>query len=301
MTTNTQIERLYFIGDIHGQQEKLAQLLDCINFKQHQPAANVVRHQLVFIGDLIDNAPGFRGDHIALLNQVKTLIDQKHAHCILGNHEFNAIGWALKKANGSFLRPHTDDNYQQHQAFLEAVGEDSLEHQHWINWFKKLPIFLDFSTVRAIHACWNNDVINAIQPYLNEDNSLKEAHWHNAFNKQHELCELCETLLKGPEQTMPAGQFFVDKTGKKRTKKRIEWWHDYHLQTNAKPVLIGHYTLNGRPAKKSKTVVCVDYNAAKEDNPLVAYEVCLSAESATNFGDECNFHYINKTNYADVI
>lgn len=62
MTTNTKIERLYFIGDIHGQQEKLAQLLNCIKFEQHEPAANVILHQLVFIGDLIDNAAGFDGD-----------------------------------------------------------------------------------------------------------------------------------------------------------------------------------------------------------------------------------------------
>ncbi|NYY80383.1 hypothetical protein DMH27_08920 [Raoultella planticola] len=35
-------------------------------------------------------------------------------------------------------------------------------------------------------------------------------------------------------------------------------------------MVIGHYTLSGEPHSLSERVVCVDYNAAKADNPLYA-------------------------------
>ncbi len=42
------------------------------------------------------------------------------------------------------------------------------------------------------------------------------------------------------------------------------------LGTTDVPVVIGHYTLSGEPHSLSERVVCVDYNAAKADNPLYA-------------------------------
>lgn len=44
-----------------------------------------------------------------------------------------------------------------------------------------------------------------------------------------------------------------------------------HLDTTDVPVVIGHYTLSGEPCSLSERVVCVDYNAAKADNPLYAW------------------------------
>ncbi|MFH2404084.1 hypothetical protein ABK732_29855, partial [Klebsiella michiganensis] len=37
------------------------------------------------------------------------------------------------------------------------------------------------------------------------------------------------------------------------------------------PVVIGHYTLHGEPTPLSELIICTDFNAAKGDNPLVAY------------------------------
>jgi diadenosine tetraphosphatase ApaH/serine/threonine PP2A family protein phosphatase len=286
------IERLYFIGDVHAQHSKLISLLDVIDFDITKPNSSVNDGKLVFIGDLIDSVPNYDGDHLALLNQVKSLVNSNDAFCLLGNHEFNAIGWATQKEDGNWARPHTENNKIQHQAFLESVDEGSKEHKGWITWFKSLPLFIDFESVRAIHACWDEQAIESIKPYLNPDNSLKEAHWLDAFDETHELFPLCETLLKGPERKVDKP--FKDKTGKLRTRKRIEWWADSEYQEPLVPIVIGHYTLSGLPKPLSKKVVCVDYNGAKGDNPLVCYQFELASVDKSFSATNDFFHYSNK-------
>ena len=293
-------ENLYFIGDIHAREDKLNDLLKVINFDTNNSSSSCAGGQIVFIGDLIDNHPKYSSAHLALLNQVESLVNNNHAFCIMGNHEFNAIGWATKKQNDDFARPHTENNYKQHNAFLDCVEEGSSEHKRWIAWFKSVPLFLDFGSIRAIHACWDEEAIKCITPYLNKDNSLKEEHWESAFDETHELYALCEILLKAPERD--AVEPFVDKTGKTRTKERIQWWNDAEYAEPTIPTVIGHYTITsssgyglsdlGLPIRLSNKVVCVDYNAAKDDNPLVCYQFNqLTCENALNLSNE-NFQYI---------
>ncbi|MGB5444364.1 MAG: metallophosphoesterase [Psychromonas sp.] len=301
MLNNDHVKRLYFIGDIHAQYNKLLKLLKHLDFDIDDLESNTGDAQLVFIGNLIDSEAGFAGDHLNLLRLIKRLVDNNYAYCLLGNHEFNAIGWATKLKTGQWARPHSAHNFKQHQCFLEAVGEGSEQHSYWINWFKTLPFFIEFESVRAIHACWDESVLKAIAPYLNENHSLKEAFWQNAFDPDHELFGLCETLLKGPEYPLAKGEFYFDKSGEKRTKKRSQWWQFYDLQDNTSPVIIGHYTLSGLPQAKSKNVVCVDYNAAKAEQPLVSYQVSLPAhDQQYEFADKRYFRYVDQPDLEDL-
>ena len=260
----------------------------------------------VFIGDLIDNAPSEKTDHITTLTKVRQLHEQGKALCVMGNHELNAIGWCLQKSDGTYCRSRTKaSNIKQHQCFLQSVGNESQEHQLWIEWFKRLPIFLELDGVQAIHACWNEQAIAKIRPYLNEDNSLKTEYWYQAFDKQHELYHLLETLLKGPELTLPHGYSFQDKSGTTRHQIRVKWWkHDIKALTYSDIALVpekayrdlpqqvipnstqemcskvnmltivGHYTLPPTSLYQAigDNVICVDYNAAKAQNPLVGYQ-----------------------------
>ncbi|GAW97891.1 MULTISPECIES: metallophosphoesterase [Colwellia] len=290
---------LVFIGDLHGQIKKLNNLLEDINFDVTNAQSLVSSTKLVFIGDLIDNAPSSDVDHVALLTKVKQLIDNGFAYCLMGNHEFNAIGWATKHPEtAQWLRPHNVNNTKQHQGFLDSVIEGSEVHHYWVTWFKSLPLYLDFGGIRAIHACWQQASVDQLAQYLNKDKQLKAECFLNAFDKSTELYQLIETLLKGPEITLPVGYSFQDKTGIKRTQIRSKWWlskaqtyrdiaqvqpeviddiPNIDLPVNQTPellelpVIVGHYTLNGVPSTLSNKVACVDYNAAKEENPLVAY------------------------------
>ena len=283
---------LVFIGDIHGQHRKLARMLTLLK-------ARVPEAFYLFIGDLIDNKPSPELSQLAVLEQVKALVDEGRALCLMGNHELNAIGWTLRDpASGAALRPHTPNNTKQHGAFLAEVGEGSAEHLKWVAWFRTLPLFADFGDVRAVHACWDARAIAALRPFLNEDNSLRESHWRRAFDPARAPGAAIETLLKGPELRLPPGHAFTDKTGHRRQHIRVRWWREdaatyrqlaqvppaaeaaipdtalakaFTFPPVHKPVVIGHYTLHGEPGRLADNVICVDYNAAKGDFPLVAW------------------------------
>lgn len=283
---------LVFIGDIHGQHRKLARLLTVLK-------ARVPQAFYLFIGDLIDNKASPDLSQLAVLEQVKALVDAGRARCLMGNHELNAIGWTLRDPHsGAALRPHTANNAKQHGAFLAEVGEGSAEHMKWVDWFKTLPLFADFGDVRAVHACWDARAIAALRPYLTADNVLKSARWPQAFDPESVPGAALETLLKGPELRLPEGFSFTDKTGHRRQHIRVRWWRsdavnyrqlaqvppaaeesipelplaaELRFPAPPGPVVIGHYTLHGAPQRLAENVICVDYNAAKGDFPLVSW------------------------------
>lgn len=286
-------KRRIFIGDIHGQYRKLCVLLEHLD-TLYQRDDRI----LIFVGDLIDNQPGAQINHLAVLERVRAEVASGHAICLMGNHEFNAVGWAMRHPlSAQPLRPHSQNNRRQHQAFLADVVEDTPSHNFWIDWFKTLPLFVDYGDIRAVHACWEEQTMTRLRPWLDEQNRLKPESWVDAFDKQHPLFRMIETVLKGPELSLPAGFSFVDKTGVERRHIRVRWWRDdaktYRqiaqvqpemvsripdiplsrtlLDRTDVPVVIGHYTLSGEPHTLSDRVVCVDYNAAKADNPLCAW------------------------------
>ncbi len=285
--------RRIFIGDIHGQYRKLSALLEHLDALYRRD-----ERILIFVGDLIDNQPGTRINHLAVLERVREEVASGQAICLMGNHEFNAVGWAMRHPHSAQpLRPHSPNNRRQHQAFLTDVVEDTPQHDFWIDWFKTLPLFVDYGDIRAIHACWEDKTIARLRPWLDEQNRLKPESWVDAFDQQHPLFRMIEMVLKGPELKLPAGFSFIDKTGVERHHIRVRWWRDdaktYRqiaqvqpemvnripdiplaqagLDRTDIPVVIGHYTLSGEPNTLSDRVVCVDYNAAKADNPLCAW------------------------------
>ncbi|MBW2500982.1 MAG: serine/threonine protein phosphatase [Deltaproteobacteria bacterium] len=95
---------LYAIGDIHGELEKLDELLELL------PLADGDR--LVFLGDYIDRGPDSHG----VIRRLIELRDQRPCVFLLGNHEsmfLDFLGW-------------TDDAYFGGDAFLMNGGDRTL-------------------------------------------------------------------------------------------------------------------------------------------------------------------------------
>lgn len=295
------------VSDIHGQLEKLLSLTDRIT-----PSPS-----LLIVGDLIDNSKENNPDHKGTIKHIRRLIDQHLGECLMGNHELNAIGWSLKKNDGTYCRSHTSaSNRKQHEAFLIDFPFGSDEYLDTIEWFKTLPIFVEKDNYRAVHACWDKQSIEVVKRYTNDDNSIKTEHWYDAFDEDHELHSALETLLKGPEIDLPDGLYYKDKTGTERTCARLAWWNPPKLgltlydvcqsipesasddfkkhkvsldSTNRveppeKITFIGHYTLpppEGSPEALTSKVLCLDFNAAKGENTLYGY---LFDEETPNCG-----------------
>lgn len=289
------------IGDIHGQAEKLKKLLSKLGYIETNNGWQHHQSKAIFVGDFIDREP----QQLETLQIVEKMVSNSNAYAVMGNHELNAIGWLTPSSNksdcneqSSYLRPHSEKNRKQHRVFLQQMIENSTAHHQWVDWLKKLPLFLEIDGLRIIHACWDNDAIAAIKPYLDKDNCLHPEFISEAFNEDHSLFLLCETLIKGKEITLPADVSYQDKDGIIRRKSRIKWWlnnpktlrqlcmipegqekyfPDVPVNVDYKPynapqcVLFGHYRFTGKPATLEDNIACVDYSAAIANGKLVAY------------------------------
>lgn len=287
------------IGDIHGHVVPLKMLLEKMGYRHQAGAYRHPERKVLFLGDFIDGGPS----QLEVLRLVRDMVEEGQAIAHLGNHEFNAIGWATRGADGEFLRPHTESNRRQHQIFLDAVGEGSDLHQGWVRWFMTLPVWIELPGLRAIHACWDPVEQAKLRPYLTPACKLDPLHMDAYFTRGHVLFDAIEILMKGPEVELPAGINFADKYKTIRTRSRIKWWHNSDklserlaappsviqavmdweraggqpagdmpgkfVHENV-PTFVGHYWLTGTPNPLSDTVACLDYSVAR-NGPLVAY------------------------------
>jgi len=287
------------IGDIHGCETALQTLLKRLGYRDK---GGVMRHRsrkAIFLGDFIDRHPG-RG----VIAIVRPMVEQGSALAVIGNHEFNALGFGLPhpELSGRRLRERLGHTFEQHQPFIEEFQGNEREYLDTLSWFQTLPLWLDLGELRVVHAVWDEGAMALIKEQigttlllLNTQRALP------LFQCGTLLFEAAEFVLKGIERPLPAGVQFKDTDGKIRNKARIKWWLEdgksYRWQdavlgppsltrqlgekmmmaqdfpqypSNAPPVFVGHYWLSGEPAPLSTNVACLDYSIAR-GGALVAY------------------------------
>ena len=215
------------IGDVHGCATKLKTLLGELGYTPD--GGGVYRHPertAVFVGDLIDRGE----EQLAVLELVKAMVDAGSAKIVMGNHEFNAIAWATEDPDkaGEWMRPHTDNNRRQHRAFLEQLTDE--QQDYYIKWFMTLPLWLDLGDIRVVHACWHEESMKVVTDATGSDRLSSTAHIVEAARKKTALYEAVETLLKGPEISLPdhgLPSYWDRESDKPRHEARIRWWdHD---------------------------------------------------------------------------
>jgi len=127
----------YAIGDVHGELDKLDQLLALIREDAHRIGS---AYKIIFLGDLIDRGPDSR----SVVERALRLSEAGEAIAIRGNHEelmlnaftnWDSTGVYFWAENGG---DETIDSYKRvngdHGDWREAVDE---EH---IAWLDKLPV-----------------------------------------------------------------------------------------------------------------------------------------------------------------
>lgn len=273
------------IGDIHGHAGPLKELLSQLGYVEERGVFKHRDRSLIFVGDFIDRGP----EQAEVLRIARSMCEAGTAQAVMGNHEFNAIGWATSREQGGYLREHCPKNGLQHKAFLEQLGADSPAHVDAISWFKTLPMWLELPGLRAIHACWHEPSRIALMPYLDSHARFTEAGFRECNQRGSEGYEAVEVLLKGPDQKLPDGLQFRDKDGHLRDEVRLRWW-DHTATTFRKaaigmegregelpetplprtyfyaaqvPVFFGHYWLRDDPIITSSNAACLDFSVAK--------------------------------------
>src|SRR5450631_731586 len=282
------------IGDIHGHAEVLRRLLQKIGYRDN---GGVFRHrdrQVIFVGDFVDRGPEQR----EVLHIARSMCDAGTALAVMGNHQFNALGWAEPDGNGGFLRPHSQNNKEQREEFLRQIGEGSAAYNEAVEWFQSLPVWLDLRGLRVVHACWHVPAQQKLQPYLDPSHRFTRAGLREASRKGSEAYDAAEILLKGPEALLPDGRSFKDKQGHTRHEVRLRWWDpdattlrkaalgmdgmearlpdlpvttNYHYVEQV-PVFFGHYWLQGTPVISNSYGAWLDYSVAKKGF-LTAYRL----------------------------
>jgi len=284
------MDKIDFIGDIHGYADKLKMLLYKLGYDDKKGYFQHPERRVVFVGDYIDRGSDNRG----VVDLVKRMVDNGSAKALMGNHEYNAILFNILGKSG-YLRPHLIKNYKQHsETLLQYLGKQK-EYDEMINWFKTLPLYIETEEYRACHACFDHQSIQYLkrqtnQGVLSEDQFVKSAKHNTRLHKAIEI------TCKGLEVRLPSESSFYDKDGTERHDIRVKWWVDPEAKTYKQmsvisdikmkkkefdtrmdyykaeqlPVFFGHYWLKGTPKLLKKNVCCLDYSVAK-DGYLVAY------------------------------
>ena len=283
------------IGDIHGHADALVELLAKMGYHQQGGVWHQYGHTAIFVGDFIDRGPA----QLSTLDIVRPMVDEGAAMAVMGNHEFNAIAWHTPDPDrpGHYLREHSEKNRKQHQAFLDDTAARPEIVQDVLNWFLKLPLWIDLPDLRVVHACWHPAYMEALAPQLERGRRLSRSLVEAASRRGSPEFKAIEAILKGPEARLPDGLSFT-MGDEERHEARTRWWDadaatfresaivddatrpllpDIEMPAELrfgyqgyKPVFIGHYWMRGPHQPLTPRVACVDYSVGK-GGPLVAY------------------------------
>ena len=303
MTDIIDIERWLgfdIIGDVHGCARTLEALLERMGYAR---VGGVWRHpqrQALFLGDIIDRGPRIRE---ALL-LVRDMVEAGSARCIMGNHEFNALGWCTPAPAGSgqaYVREHTERNQRQIQATLEQFEGRAAEWDEFIDWFWTLPLFMDAGPFRLVHACWDDQLIQtfaAQYPDATPDVDFLQA----SVERDSFADQVFDRLLRGIGMHLPHGLKMRGGDGVTRGMFRTKFWEeapetygDLVFQPDDLPehiairpltyrqkrellvyaadeplLFVGHYWQQGTPLPLRPNLACLDYSAVKYGR-LVGY------------------------------
>lgn len=283
------------IGDVHGEADALQRLLDNLGYA---PVAGCWQHssrQAIFLGDFIDRGP----EQKRVLEVVMPMVESGQALAVMGNHEFNALAFHTPDGQGGWLRPRTEKNTGQHQAFLDEY-QDPEELKSVLDFFWSLPLWIELEGLRVVHACWDEQQLQKLETEYSGQ-ALTPELLRKASTKGCWEYSAIETLLKGVELSLPEGhEGFLDKEGTRRFDVRVAWWdseatsyreafvgpesarstipaeptngrHLVSYKAKERPLFLGHYWLTGEPRPLTPNIACTDYSVVREGEKLVAY------------------------------
>lgn len=212
------------IGDIHGHADRLEKLLELLGYEYRRGCHRHKSRKAVFVGDFIDRG----AEHLKTLKIVRAMMTHGAAHAVMGNHEFNAICYHSCDEQGFPLRPHSPKNQQQHQETLDEFARHDPEvWKDYLDWFRTLPLYLEFPGFRVIHACWDQHWIDFLKRREERDEFGRLTNdflsWASTAGTKH--FQAIDILLKGKEIPLPDDHPGIpDKDGHRRKRVRLKWW-----------------------------------------------------------------------------
>ncbi|OVZ57688.1 serine/threonine protein phosphatase, partial [Pseudomonas aeruginosa] len=210
------------IGDVHGCAHTLDRLLDLLGYRLQGGVWRHPRRQALFLGDIVDRGPRIR----EALHRVHAMVDAGEALCIMGNHEFNALGWSTPAAPGSgrqYVREHTPRHARLIKETLEQFEGHDADWRDFLGWFQQLPLFLDAGRFRMVHACWDGELIATLRRQF-PDGRISEAFLQESAEPGSFADLACNRLLRGTDMRLPHGATLTSSDGYTRAFFRTKFW-----------------------------------------------------------------------------
>ncbi|MNS83511.1 hypothetical protein D3C72_1173000 [compost metagenome] len=234
------------------------------------------------------------------------MVDAGQAYCIMGNHEYNALGWntpALPGSGKQFVREHNPRHGRLIYETLTQFEQHPGDWHDFLEWFYELPLFIDAGRFRVVHACWDRRLIEPLRQQ-HPDGRIDEHFIQASAVPESFAATVCNRLLRGTDMRLPDGLTLTGGDGLTRAFFRTKFWEEdpqtygdivfqpdalpekvastplSHTQKNAllrygedEPMLfVGHYWRSGKPAPIRSNLACLDYSAVLYGK-LVAYRL----------------------------
>ncbi len=290
------------IGDVHGCAHTLERLLEQLGYSKRMGVYEHPSRQAIFLGDIIDRGPRIR----EALHRVRDMVDRGSARIVMGNHEYNALGYCTRARPGSgrtHLREHNERHSRLIRETLEQFDHYDHEWHEFLDWFYEIPLFLETEQFRVVHACWDDQLIRQFQQ-KHPTGCIDEEFLHASAAQGSFAGKVMDRLLRGTDMKLPDDWSMTGRDGFTRRFFRTKFWArnpqtygDVVFQpdplpveiasrplsekdraqllsypSDAPPVFVGHYWRTGKPAPVAENVACLDYSAVKYGK-LVAYRM----------------------------
>lgn len=290
------------IGDVHGCMMTLVKLLEQLGYRKQNGVYQHANRKAIFIGDIVDRGPRIR----EALHIVRDMVEHGAAHIVMGNHEYNALGYCTRARPGSehtYLREHNERHERLIRETLDQFEAYPSEWNDFLEWFYQMPIFLELEDFRVVHACWDQHLIGQFKDRFG-GNLINEDFLHASTVKDSFAGQMMDRLLRGTDMRLPNSEYIVGKDGYTRHFFRTKFWNDNpqvyqdivfqpdplpqhiaeHRLTDTEkqqllsydahqpPVFVGHYWMSGPPRPIQPNIACLDYSAVKYGK-LVAYQM----------------------------
>jgi hypothetical protein len=253
------------VGDIHGEFGALMDLLCQLGYDE--AGRHPEGRKLVFVGDLCDRGP----NSVQVIQIVRAMVEAGNAFVILGNHELNLLCGDAKDGSGWFF----DERVARDQRYQPFARPTDLERHEIVAFLSGLPLILERSDLRVVHAAWQSldvEKIRAVQGitgsdlYVGYEAALNGAlRADGSYQRYRDVLATNADLLEDPNFPMPfldaiaihdeasrqgnavkvltsgverraEKPFFI--SHKWRFVERVGWWEEYQEDI---PVIVGHY------------------------------------------------------------
>jgi hypothetical protein len=252
-------DQIDVIGDVHGEVAALVSLLERLGC---DPERSTVDRPIVFVGDLVDRGP----NSVEVIEIAQRLVDAGNAQVVLGNHELNLLLNKEKEGNG-WLLGHSDGWHDgdKRVPFGSRQAGDS-ERAKILAFLRSLPVALESSTLRIVHAAWDPLAIEkarlaeSLEEFMTPapvdlsgidlsgaptDHELTDPTRPVAFHAglaekqmREQNTQPVKVLTSGRERPIPAGSAPRYLSGKWRLLERDPWWES---DPDERAVVFGHY------------------------------------------------------------